>query len=424
MKKKSVLFLCMMMIMNLVACGTGEGSSGNGGSSEMNQMRQEVLKVKADADISNEEKLLIDFSTGLFARNMEEENPFLSPMSAYFALSMVGCGAQGETKSQFDKLMGKQHAVASAILMDELTGKDTKDFQLSIANSIWADKSMKVDKNYSKLMQDVYSSEIRSAELNTTKTMEDINQWCKKNTRDMIPELLKRPLSDDCKMAILNAVYMKAGWEEKFDKEDTNPMEFYREDGQVVMADMMTAYNSDRKYFYTQYANGVLLEYKDCDLAMMAVKPNKGKTVRECFEEFRKEDFKEIVDKACSKKMHLYFPKFELEFEANLTEMTKEMGLDLAFDSELAELGGIGRTDREESLYISDIFQKTKIIVDEEGTEAAAVTAILMDAMPTSVESHGPMVMKFDRPFLYMIVHEPTGTPLFIGIMDDPTKGV
>lgn len=466
MKKKSVLLLATMLMFNLVACGdagtassvpdeivsgsttessveesTVEESSTEEPSQEstveestqasgtevknlteeeaaFDAYREQLLAEMASAEYGSNEEVN-RFIADMFERRMEDENPLLSPVSAYFVLSMAASGSKGETKAEFEEVLGSSHAVTSGVMLNELMGKNTDNYQLSIANSVWSDDEMNVNKVYGDFVKDIYGSEFFQENLSSDEAMNHINEWCNDKTNGMIPSFLKEPLSQDARLSLINAVYMKGQWVNTFDPEDTQEKEFYKADGSIVNVDMMKSFSQYNRYINTEYCRGTVLDYKDTDMAFLAVMPKDGMDVRECYRNLAKEDLVTLISNSDREEMDVFLPKFELECETDLSEITKDMGIQAAFSASRAEFPLIGQTDYETGVCISEIRQQAKIKVDEEGTEAAAVTQITMVDACEAIDDY--LLLEYNQPFVYMIVEKKTGMPLFIGIMDDPT---
>ncbi len=471
MKKKSVLLLAAMLMFNLVACGeagtassvpdeivsssatessveestveessteessteepsqesTVEESTQESGTEEKNlteeeaafdAYREQLLEEMESAKYGSNEEVN-KFITDMFEKGMEDENPLLSPVSAYFALSMAASGSAGETKAEFEEVLGTSHAMNSGLMMKSLVSKNKDTYQLSIANSVWSDDEMNITSTYGDFVRDIYGSEFFHENLASEETMEHINEWCSEQTSGMIPHFLKEPLSQDARLSLINAVYMKGQWVNTFDPEDTQEKEFYKEDGSIVNVDMMKSFSQYNRYINTEYCKGTVLDYKDTDMAFLAVMPKDGMDVRECYRNLAKEDLATLISNSDREEMDVFLPKFEIECETDLSAITKDMGIQDAFSASRADFSLIGQTDYETGVCISTIRQRAKIKVDEEGTEAAAVTQITMVDACEAIEDY--LLLEYNQPFVYMIVEKKTGMPLFIGIMDDPT---
>lgn len=363
-----------------------------------------------------------NFSYDLFQQNMEEENPVLSPVSAYLALGMAGTGAKGATLSEFQQVLGTDLDCIPHSLMTTLP-RDREGMKISLANSAWVDDDFEAEKDYLVEIDSFYLSDVYRANLSANQTMEDMNAWIDINTNGLIPKLLEEPLDEDSRLALFNTIYFKGKWAIEFSKDDTREREFYKEDGTTEQVDMMHLYGENLQYVNTEEAVGVVLPYKDENMVFVALKPAsaENQTVREMYENMEWSDICEMVQQEKRTLCNLQLPKFEVEFAKKLNGSLNAMGLCKAFDGMQADLSGMGKSKDGNNIFIDLVFQKAVVIVDEEGTEAAAVTEVVVDCASCIIEEP-PVDIFFNEPFLYMIVDKEKEIPLFVGIMDNPKQ--
>lgn len=372
------------------------------------------------------------FSYELFAQNIDDENPVLSPLSAYIALSMAAAGAEGDTLAEIDEVLGLYRESISLEFMKKLSSED-EILTLNVANSAWLDDMLTAEDSWLQVLDAYFQAEGYQVDLASPAAMLAMNQWIEEKTNGLIREFLSEPLSDQAVFALINAVYMHAKWVNAFEEHATFPCPFTLADQTTIQTDMMhqTAYFD---YFHDERMEGVILPYRNTSLAFVAVKPTAGQTVRQLYEEAclpaqSGEDngcrLQELIkDQAESAYVHLSLPKFEVSFDRELSDALIDMGLSHAFDPALADFGGIGSIKDENStgmnrIFISLVRQKAVVKVDEEGTEAAAVTMVVAET--TEMIEPEPVLVTFDEPFLYLIVDMETQVPLFVGIIDDPS---
>ncbi len=371
---------------------------------------------------------LWDFSYKMLKENIKDTNPVLSPVSAYFAMGMVGLGAEGDTLTEFEQTMGLGMQEVSGELMQNLpnwiqdTSDDEKQSVLEVANSVWVDKRMTPNTSWVQSVSDIYKAEAFQAVLSDRGTMKDINKWVEKKTHALIKEFLSEPLDVECRMALFNTIYFLGEWVNDFEATSTYKEDFVTTDGKTVQVDMMHDYDRSEVYFKGDDLDGVILKYRYGDMAFVAMKPTTGQTVREMYEQLTYEELNTLLDNAASRPIRLKLPKFEVEFDKKLNETLQNMGIKRAFDCELAEFGGLGTTDSGYPLYISLVRQKAVVKLDEEGTEAAAVTMVVMNECAAAMPQQTPIDVFFDEPFVYMIMDMESRTPLFMGIMDNPVQ--
>ena len=364
-----------------------------------------------------------DLGAGLmqYAAAQDAENPVLSPLSAYLCLAMLMPGANENTKAEFEKILGADWDYVSALAADiaaqlEKTGGSTK---LDLANSIWTDDDKAViEEEWLKTVKAYFGPDIYSADLPSDGALKAINKWVNDKTNGMIPKLHDENYDKDTIMVLLNALYMKAEWAHKFEGQDTYDREFTKADGSAVTVPFMNMFEAYESYIKTDDAEGIMLPYDDGRLAFIALKPDDG-DARKYAAGFTGAKLKEALAAAKADTfVTVNMPKFDTEYSVYLTDALKAMGMTDAFDPFLADLTGAGR-GVDGPLYISYVFQRVKVDVDEEGTEAAAVTEIAT-AEGCALPADEPIVLTFDKPFVYAIVDTETGVPLFAGVMENP----
>lgn len=364
-----------------------------------------------------------DLGAGLmqYAAAQEAENPVLSPLSAYLCLAMLMPGANENTKAEFEKILGADWDYVSALAADiaaqlEKTGGSTK---LDLANSIWTDDDKAViEEEWLKTVKAYFGPDIYSADLPSDGALKAINKWVNDKTNGMIPKLHDENYDKDTIMVLLNALYMKADWAHKFEGQDTYDREFTKADGSTVTVPFMNMFEAYESYIKTEDAEGIMLPYDDGRLAFIALKPDDG-DARKYAAGFTGAKLKEALAAAKADTfVTVNMPKFSTGYSVYLTDALKAMGMTDAFDPDLADLSGAGR-GVDGPLYISYVFQRVKVDVDEEGTEAAAVTEIAT-AKGCALPADEPIVLTFDKPFVYAIVDTETGVPLFAGVIENP----
>ena len=363
-----------------------------------------------------------DLGAGLmqYAAAQEAENPVLSPLSAYLCLAMLMPGANENTKAEFEKILGADWDYVSALAADiaaqlEKTGGSTK---LDLANSIWTDDDKAViEEEWLKTVKAYFGPDIYSADLPSDGALKAINKWVNDKTNGMIPKLHDENYDKDTIMVLLNALYMKADWAHKFEGQDTYDREFTKADGSTVTVPFMNMFEAYESYIKTEDAEGIMLPYDDGRLAFIALKPGSG--AARGYASLTGAKLKEALAAAKADTfVTVNMPKFSTGYSVYLTDALKAMGMTDAFDPDLADLSGAGR-GVDGPLYISYVFQRVKVDVDEEGTEAAAVTEIAT-AERCALPADEPIVLTFDKPFVYVIVDTETGVPLFAGVMENP----
>lgn len=415
MKKKLIKLIALVMCAAML---TGCAASG-----EVKNLTDGVNAADVTLPEVTDYTMIGDLGAGLmqYAAAQDAENPVLSPLSAYLCLAMLMPGANENTKAEFEKILGADWDYVSALAADiaaqlEKTGGSTK---LDLANSIWTDDDKAViEEEWLKTVKAYFGPDIYSADLPSDGALKAINKWVNDKTNGMIPKLHDENYDKDTIMVLLNALYMKADWAHKFEGNYTNDREFTKADGSTVTVPFMNMFEAYESYIKTDGAEGIMLPYDDGRLAFIALKPDDG-DARKYAAGFTGAKLKEVLAAAKADTfVTVNMPKFDTEYSVYLTDALKAMGMTDAFDPDLADLSGAGR-GVDGPLYISYVFQKVKVDVNEEGTEAAAVTEIAT-AEGCALPAEEPIVLTFDKPFVYAIVDTETGVPLFAGVMENP----
>lgn len=365
-------------------------------------------------------EMLQDFSLELFEYNYEKENPVISPVSAYLALAMAGAGAEGETRKAFQEVLKDLEGIPNDLMLG--LPRNEEWMKIALANSAWVDNRLTPNKEWLAWVDSVYKSEVFQTELAAMNTYIDMNCWISEKTEGLIKELYDEPLDADTRLVLLNTLYFKGEWMSKFEEGETREEEFTLEDGKVELVKMMNKSQENLLYVKDDMAEGVVLPYRDDSIAFVALKPVGGMSVREMCANLTTEDLSRIIGQEEMTLCNLKLPKFEVEFETSLNDSLIDMGLGIAFENGVADFSGIGTLDDAPNMYIDMVRQKVVVIVDEEGTEAAAVTSIVMNRCTGLFNPEMPINVYFDEPFLYMLVDRDREVPMFIGIMENPNK--
>lgn len=409
------------------ACGSKTQNLTPQNTKKEDSKTSEVLKnteATEKEDVVSVEDSLWHFSYALFDQNIEQKNPVLSPVSAYLALGMVELGAKEDTLTEFELVLGKDAQEISKNLLEIMPTwlQDTKgDNALELANSAWLDTDLEAEQTWLNDVGSLYMAEIFQTELSSNAARKDINDWVEKHTHSLIKNFLTKNLEATTQMVLCNTVYFKGEWKHKFDEPQTRKRTFSLEDGTTKEVEMMQGKEWNLPYFQSEDAQGVILKYRDGSMGLVALKPENGKTVREMYENLTQQKLEALLDDAKETLVNIRLPKFEIEMDVKLNESLKQMGLQKVFDENMANLTGIGVSQTEYPLFVGSVRQKAIVKLDEEGTEAAAVTAVMLEsASEEKSDTKKPIDVYFDEPFLYMIMDLESKTPVFIGIVDEP----
>lgn len=411
MKKRWITSVLALAVAVTTFAGIGAGQKGERNARLMVQAKEK------ETDAKETMQQVQQFGYELMGQYLKETNPVMSPVSAYVTLSMVANGAKGTTKKEFENVLGGDSLPLSESLMNTLPQKE-EGMQLTIANSAWLDKQFTAKKKWLDTAKKQFQADVYQANLDTNATKDKINKWVSSRTNKLIPKLLDKKLEKEARLALVNALYFHADWQQQFQGESTGESDFRLDDGTTVKADMMHAMSYSCGYFKNKDAEGVALPYKDSRFAFVAIKPTGDTPIRDWYADTDAEKLAKLVEGRQTKEVELALPKFEARCRMELNDSLKEMGIKRAFDEKKADLTLLGKSADEENLYLSFVLQEAVISVAEEGTEAAAAT-IGAIAAGTAFMPDKPVV-HFDRSFLYMIMDMESGVPVFMGVVDQP----
>lgn len=344
-----------------------------------------------------------------------DDNLFFSPLSASMALGMTLNGADGNTYAEMRDVLGfatmsqEQINESYASLLELLAGLDPA-VTVEIANSLWLARGKPIASEFVDRVRTYFDAEVDEVLFTDPATVDRINAWVAEKTHGKIEDIVQPGDFDAGTVAaLLNAIYFLGDWTGRFDPALTAPGPFRRPDDSEVEADFMFRYGT------FAYRNGdrhrlIELPYGGQAFAMTLILPDEGTTTAELLDDLDAAMWEDWVTDLDSISIQLRLPKFELEWESGLIPALKAMGMVDAF-SALADFSRLTPA----GVSITEVRQKAYVKVDEEGTEAAAVTLVVLGRT-----SAVPARLNFDRPFIFAIRERLSGTLLFMGIMNDP----
>lgn len=348
----------------------------------------------------------------------EKPNIMISPASVSIALGMTYNGSGTTTMDAFEEVLNYQGLSREEVnsITKELIGvllTNTTGNLLEIANSIWNMKGFPVKQNFVDLNSNYFGARVSELDFSKASAISTINEWVSSKTHGKIDEIIDH-IEPSTMMILINAIYFNCLWEVEFDPEDTYRTPFYRENGTIYEEVDMMSLESTFNVAYSDNFRAIELPYKNKKFSMFLFLPDEGTSVNDLVQELDGETWKAWLKSFSEIKDYtIELPRFEFEFYRSLKEDLKSMGLEIAF-SDGADFSGISEID----LLISDVIHKTYIKLNEEGTEAAAVTAVTMD-----LTSAGPgTILRFDRPFLFSITENSSKSILFMGKVSKPSS--
>lgn len=356
----------------------------------------------------------------LRASRVEGENTLLSPLSVTLALGMTSAGAGGDTAEQFAALYdgmdeGALSGYCLALMEDyaQLGGST----QTNLVNSLWCDPDLTLKDPFILTCRNYFDAALFYADLQSQDTVGAVNDWVKEATRGMIPDVVDR-FDDQAVLALVNAVYLKNQFAQPF-KAPTHAwtMDFHNADGTVSQPQGMSNGEREERYLSHEKGKGVVLPYDDGRLGLLLMLPDEGVSLTDYLAGWDGDTVKTLLDGQETGQVVLTVPKFKTQWSAGLEDALKALGLADAFDPAKADFTPMG-TSENGPLYIGSVIHKTAFELNEKGTEAAAVTAVIMDA-EAAMPLDDLIVLRFDRPFVYGVVDLETGAPLFLGTLEN-----
>lgn len=389
--------------------------------------REEEIVIDQDKGLSNVVEANNQFALDLYQRYQaqEEGNIFFSPYSISSALAMTYEGAKGETAKEMQSVFyfpeNEENLRNGYKQLNQAINQADKDYQLRVANALWAEEDFGFLTEYFNLVNRYYGAEITNLDFkgNAEESRLTINDWIEEETEDKIKDLIPADAVNPLTRLILtNAIYFKGDWLQEFDQNQTTERDFKVSEGEVVRAEMMqrTDEEAEFNYFQNEQLQVLELPYQGEELSMLIFLP-KENDINALGNDLTVEKIEEWKEGLREQRVKVYLPKFKFETKYFMKEDLSDMGMPSAF-SNLADFSGMtGRKD----LFISEVIHQAFIDVNEEGTEAAAATAVVMELLTAGP---GPEIPIFhaDHPFIFMIQQKDSGNILFLGRVMNPTQ--
>ncbi len=360
------------------------------------------------------------FGFKLFAQineGQQNKNVFISPFGISMAFGMLLNGANGPTLDSLEKALGDQGMTLTDInsaYKNSSAYLTTLDAHIAFqdANSIWYRNGFQVLPDFLNVNKSYFDADVNALDFNLPSAVQTINDWVDTKTYGKIPTILEGPIDPSTVMYLINAIYFKGAWTHTFDTASTKDASFTCSDGSIASCKVMGQANTFA-YYGDSALQAIDLPYGDRSYSMTVVLPAIGVSIDQFASALTQDQWNSIIGKLDSAKVNLYLPKFTLNYIRLLNDDLKALGMGIVFDPSRADLSHIRQGG---GLAVSEVLHKTYVDVNEEGTEAAAVTLIGIIA---TVATETP-VMRIDRPFIFAIREHQSGTILFIGKVDSP----
>ncbi len=411
-KEKLINFILLLLLVfisiYLISCESNANEPEDNNVRTLSKTEEQIVSSSSN------------FGFNLFKEISKTEtgkNIIISPLSISTAFGMALNGAENLTFEQMRDVLGLINMSRTDInnsyksLNDLLTSIDN-NVEFTSANSIWYRNEFEVKTDFLNVNRDFFNAEVTEADFDSPATVNMINDWVKDATNNKIDKIIDN-IDPDMVMYLINAIYFKGTWHYQFDETKTIDDYFKVSDNKNVPVKMMVQKNKFRYYSNTDL-KAIELPYGNDSYEMIVLLPNGNTGINDLIENLTSESFSQIKSNFTEQELTLMLPKFKLEYESKLNDYLISLGMNEAFDPYNADFSGINEVDQ---IFISEVKHKTFIEVNEEGTEAAAVTSIGFEL--TSIGDD--IVFRVDRPFLFFIYEKNTNTILFSGKIMDPS---
>ncbi len=444
MKNKNLIkFTSLLGVMTMAGCSlpwserlyqidpaTANISNSSPIVAEMPENFSGTQKAPEENMIPGEAELnaLSNASLNVFYETIENgdgvENVLISPASLAFALSITENGANGDTLAQMEEHVNGGISIDDMnALLNYISYKLNNSERVSwgVANSLWFnDKGdCEIENDFLKKAIEYYDAEVYKKAFDAS-TANNINGWVYDKTNHMIDNVVN-DISSDAMLFIVNAIAFEGEWKDEYtESQIIENMEFTNADKSIDKCTMLSSVED--RYFTLGEGTGFIKPYKGGEYSFVGILPEYGMSTEEYIKSLveNNEDFSEAVRNADYNDVYVTMPEFSLDYcNEEMVEVYENMGMNLPFDQDKADLKGIFTDDSNSKVWIDKIIHKTHIEVDREGTRAAAVTAVEVDKCAAVMPVAEPVVITLDRPFVYAIVDNETGIPVFLGCMNN-----
>ena len=409
--------LTATVLLALSACSSTKKISDN--------KSNDIVSMTTEEEIDPEFMVLSDaqydlvkrnnnFALNLFSEMKGVGSNVVSPMSVTYLMAMLANGAEASTREEIMDAIGakdfdidEMNAFYAYLIRRAKTAD--KQTTLNIANYIALNKEFKLKKKFASTIADSYQGAVESLEFTNPESTKLINGWCSEHTNNMIPTIIDQ-VEPSAVAYILNAIYFNGTWTDKFDKNNTKKEQFNGYTRDIMYVDMM---HRNAKYYYTSndVYSAVTLPYGSGAYSMTVILPNEGKFITDLTKTLNADTIASLRRNMEECLVDLKLPRFTTEMKLPLKGIVAKLGAPSMFDATRADFSSFANGN----VYVSEMLQKAKIEVSEEGTKAAAVTMGMVKL--TSMRPQEPRRVDFhcDRPFVYMIQDNYTGAILFMG---------
>ena len=366
----------------------------------------------SDSQQQDAAQAYLNFTASLLQHTFSGDNLLLSPLSAADALCLTMEGATGETRQQMETVLGEAETMGgyfSTIRRESVE-------QLTMADSVWIrnDPSLSVNDTFLAIAAEDYQAEVFSAPFDEN-TRQDINTWVEDRTDGEIQNLIEQIQGSEM-LYLINTTLFDAKWQDKYEDNEIRDRDFTTVSGKTTQVKMM--YSDEDTYLENDFCTGLLKYYEGKDYAFVGLLPDEDITIYQLVDRLDGDTLHKLISGRISAEVEAGIPVFSGDTKLELADILPDMGMPLAF-SPGADFLDMATYDGQ-NLYIGRVIHQTRIEVNEQGTKAAAATAVIMESGAAETSSNSYTVI-LNRPFVYMLVDMRQEIPIFIGVMTDPS---
>ncbi len=416
MKTKPIFYFILIPALLLGSCQKDPNPQPGPKPINLDQKSLQLLQTSND--------FAFDIFNTVVSLEEEKDNLMISPLSISLALAMTYNGADNDTKEAFEKVLHLNGLSVEEInqsyqsLVSALLNVDPKVI-MEIANSIWYRDDFSVENDFLNVNKTYYDAEITKLNFADPASVDIINNWVSNKTHEKIDKIIDK-IEPENVMFLINAVYFKGIWKYQFNKEDTKEEPFFNQNGNFLKNVQMMSFKEKVNYTSNELFSAIDLPYGQGNFSMSILLPNFGISVDSVISSMNKDSWGNLINSFSDNiEVNVYLPKFKIESDKELKPDLTRLGMGIAF-TDFADFTKINNAG---NLYISSVKHKTFIEVDEEGTEAAAVTSITISYTSAGGGGDGSIEFRADHPFVFVIRERTTGAIMFMGKVLEPNTG-
>jgi serine protease inhibitor len=376
-----------------------------------------------------------DFGLAIYGLLRQQPgNVVFSPLSIRTVLAMAYSGTRGTTADQMREALrfpssDETSHLALAEIIQRLNAGSGSEYEMAVANGLWAQKGARLEASFLDLLLQHYGSSTSAVDFRhrAEKARATINEWVEDQTRRRIRDLIPSgSLNADTRLVLVNAVYFKGKWVLQFWNKATHHEPFWLDNGETVQVPLM--HQQERfRYLQGRGYKAVELDYHGCELSMLLLLPDRKDGLADFDGTISPQMLHQCVSRLRTCEVELFLPRFRFTSGTiNLNKQLAALGMTLPFDRSQADFSGINghKPPHEEALFLSAVLHQALVEVNEEGTEAAAATAavVLLGSSPIRRPRRPVPVFRADHPFLFAIRDRTSGALLFLGRVADPRQ--